>query len=119
MPARIVIVHDDCDFLQETTTALRNAGHEVAAYANTLAALTALEQANKVELLITRIEYAEGQPHGLALARIARLRRPQVKVIFITKLEHRSVAEGLGDFIATPTTPEVVLEIVGRILTPP
>jgi DNA-binding NtrC family response regulator len=112
MPARIVIVHDDNQFLEAATTTLRDAGYDVAAFADTLSALDALNHANKVEVLITRVEYPEGQPHGLALARMARSRRPQVKVLFTAKAEHRPLTEGLGGFLALTTTPEEVLAYV-------
>src|ERR1044072_3221574 len=78
MPARIVIVHDDNQFLEAATTTLRDAGYDVAAFADTLSALDALNHANKVEVLITRVEYPEGQPHGLALARIGASRPPDI-----------------------------------------
>lgn len=58
MPAPIVIVHDDPQFLDRTATALRFAGFEAACFSGAMDALRALEEAVTIELLITRIRFA-------------------------------------------------------------
>ena len=112
MPARIVVVHDDRDFLGSMITALQIAGYDVVGFADTMSALTALEHASQLELLITRVEYEPGQPHGIALARMARSRRPQVKVLFVALMEHEDRTAGLGEFLEMPSEPQDVVKKV-------
>jgi DNA-binding NtrC family response regulator len=76
MPARIVLAHDDPSFVADTVKALRAAGYEVAAFTDTMLALDALETARRVEVLITRVRFAAGMPNGVALSRMARVKRP-------------------------------------------
>ncbi|HME20527.1 MAG TPA: hypothetical protein VKI44_04060 [Acetobacteraceae bacterium] len=74
MPARVVVVHDDPEFVARTATGLRVAGYDVATFTDTLAATDALDKAERiVEVLITRVLFPKGQPHGVALALMARM----------------------------------------------
>jgi hypothetical protein len=61
-------------------TALRSGGHEVRAFTDPMSALGALDEAKRVEVLITR-GFPPGQPNGVAIARTARLKRPGVKIL--------------------------------------
>ena len=76
MPARIVVVHDDVEFLAAIEAALRAEGHDVAAFSNSLLAWDALAAGNRVEVLVTRIQFPAGQPHGVALSHQARMGHP-------------------------------------------
>jgi DNA-binding NtrC family response regulator len=53
MPARVVVVPDDPDFGLAITVAIKVAGYEVAMFADSLAALEALHDAKRIEMLIT------------------------------------------------------------------
>src|SRR5580658_7779028 len=88
MPARIVVVNDDKEFTDLLAVALRSAGHDVATYPDPLAAWGALEAAERTEVLVTCMEFAPGKSNGLALTRMARSKRPQIKVIFAALPEH-------------------------------
>ena len=72
MPARIVVVHDDQEFIDGTMAALVAAGHDVRAFTDTMSALKALERAQRVEVLVTPVVFPPGQPNGVSLALIAR-----------------------------------------------
>jgi hypothetical protein len=41
MPARVVVVHDEPDFIERTVAALRAAGHEVMAFSSSMSAIDA------------------------------------------------------------------------------
>jgi hypothetical protein len=99
MPARIVVVHDDASF---TAAVLEKLGPNVAWFTDPTVALTALETARKITFLITRLQFADGQPIGLSLARLARAAKPDVRVVFTGKPQHRGFARGLGEFIPEP-----------------
>jgi DNA-binding NtrC family response regulator len=119
MPARIVIVHSEEEFLGQLSVALKEAGHEVAAFVDSMAALAALDHARTVEILITRAEFPAGQPNGVALALMARTKRPGIQVIFVALPQHAGVAEGLGAFLPMPVNAGEVVQTVERLLNPP
>ena len=79
---RIVVVHDDPEFLALTVNALRDDGHDTAAFSVTMSALDALDAASSCEVLITRVQFPPGQPHGVSLALMARNKRPGIKILF-------------------------------------
>ena len=117
MPARIVVVHDDEHFTRTLTTALRSAGHDVAAFQDPLLAHDPIETAQRVEVLITRVEFPPGRSNGLSLARMTRSKRPGLKVLFVALPEHLPQIEGLGAFLPLTTPVESVLATVERMLT--
>jgi DNA-binding NtrC family response regulator len=116
MPARIVLVHDDLAVLEEIAAALRAAGHEVATFSGSMEALDALEDAETVQLLITRVGFPRGTPNGLALARMARFKRPAIKVLFAARPEMEEHTAGLGEFLAAPINIPQLVECATRLL---
>jgi DNA-binding response OmpR family regulator len=59
-----------------------------------------------------------GQPHGLALARLARMKRPNLAVIFMTgHPELREHVEG-EKLLMKPIDPDVVLKEIAALTTP-
>jgi len=116
MPARIVVVHDDLEFSEQLAGALRSGGHDVATYVDPLAAWDALEAAKLVEVLVTRVEYSPGRSNGFALARMARLKRPQIKVLFTALPEHAENAADLGEFLPMPVSVEDTIEAITGLL---
>ena len=117
MPAQVVVVLDDLAFANQTVEDLAARSYAAIALPNPLAALDALESAVRVELLITCTEHAEGQPNGVSLALMAREKRRDVKVIFVGTPEQARYTDGLGTFLVSPTTVEVVVETAVRLLT--
>jgi hypothetical protein len=45
-----------------------------------MTALELLERAERLELLVTSLDLAPGKPNGIALGRMARLKRPGIHV---------------------------------------
>ena len=115
MPARIVVVHDDPLF-RECVTALATAGYDVKSFARSMEAIDALEAAGRIELLITRVAFSEGTPNGISLARMARLKKPGIRVLFAALAENQEHTEGLGEFLALPVTGPEIVAAVKRIL---
>jgi hypothetical protein len=119
MPARVVVVLDEADGLAaRTVEALLADGVDALTLASSMVALDALEASQKIELLVTCPEFAAGPPNGIALARMARLKRPGVKVLFVGSLEFAYLADGLGNFLPAPTTVDDVMTAVTRMLLP-
>jgi DNA-binding NtrC family response regulator len=105
MPARVVLVLREQALANKTAEALINAGYDAVAMRNSMAALKVLEAARRVELLITSAYFPGHQPNGLALARITRRRRPELKVIFTNGRDTKPYVEKDGVFIPTPADP--------------
>ena len=116
MPARIVVVHDEPAFVEPLATGLTTVGYDVATFNDSLLAWNALEAANKVELLITRIRFPPGKPHGVALAKRACANRPGVRVLFVALPEFECYTEDLGVFPAMPIDPAQVVAAAARLL---
>ena len=116
MPASVIVVHDDPAFLDDTVSVLRHAGYDVAGFSQSPAALDALEAAQRVEILVTRVLFPQGTPHGVALARMARLKRPGIKVLFLVRPDLVSHTEGVGDALLLPVTADEVVAKVRAML---
>jgi DNA-binding NtrC family response regulator len=116
MSARIVMVHDDPAFQECAVTALRAAGYDIKAFSGSMEALDALEAADRIELLITRVTFPEGTPNGVSLARMARMKKPGVRVLFAARDENREHTEGVGEFLAVPVTGADLVAMVERML---
>ena len=82
-----------------------------------MVALTALEKApERVEVLITRMQFGEGKINGLSLALMARTQRSAIKVVFTAPPEFEQYTVGVGEYMpATVDVPELV-ETVQRLL---
>jgi len=115
MLARIVIAHDDPEFVDNTVMALRAAGYDVAAFADSMSALNALEFAQVIEVLITRVLFREGQPNGVALGLMARMKRPGIKVLFVAPPDMQEHTEGVGEFLPASATASEIVEKVGKM----
>jgi CheY-like chemotaxis protein len=116
VPAHVVVVHDDQEFLADVVAALKLENHSVAAFVDPMAALDALDAALSVEVLITRVQFSTGKPNGLALARMARARRPRIRILFTALPEFAEHAEGLGTFMALPVKVSDMVDAVERML---
>jgi len=112
MIARIVVVHDDPEFLTDLNQAL--AEYDVATFDHPDAVLEALKATNGVDVLVTRVAFTDTQPVGLSLARVARAVCPGVKVIFTARPEYRAYVEGDGVFLASPL-PSALLASTARL----
>jgi hypothetical protein len=109
MPARIVMVHDELEFLAPAVAALKAAGQDVAMFEDPMAALSVLGGRHNVELLITGVIFALGKPNGLTLALMAKHMRPlapptraEMKILFVARAEYREYTAGVGEFLDAP-----------------
>ena len=116
MPARIMIVHDEPYFADEVASILRPGGDDVATFADPAAALDALESAERIDLLVSCVDFGHGKLNGVALALMARARRPEIGVLLIGPLELALSAGGLGHFLREPVTPWELMTTIERLL---
>ena len=100
--ARILVVDDDAVFGDTAARTLRAAGFEVVLAPDYRLALEDLESSLPIHLLITDIVMPEGV-NGIALSRMARMRRPDLKVIYLTGYDIPGVEdESIGPVLRKP-----------------
>ena len=120
MPARVVFVLDEPGFADETASALQAQGHDALALSDPMTALELLERAERLELLVTCLDFPPGKPNGIALGRMARLKRPGTRVLFVGPADLEKHAAGLGRFLTSPVTvPQVVEGVLQTLETAP
>lgn len=102
MPARILLVDDDDGFLYFATRALERANYTVLEATGYLRALEVLESPDSVDLLVTDLFMPKGV-NGFALGRMAKLRRPQISLLYVTAYDAPS-AEADGKILRKPLT---------------
>lgn len=113
---RILLVDDDEGFREATAAMLRSAGYEVRLAPDFRLALEILESAEAIDLFLVDIVMPD-RVNGLALARMARLRRPQIKLAYISGYDLTNVeAEALGPIIRKPLDEEPFLARIAALL---
>ena len=60
--------------------------------------------------------FPDGRPNGVALGRMTRLKRPEVKVLFVARSDTQEHTEGLGEFLPSPVTASEIVETVRKML---
>lgn len=95
---------------------LQAAGYDAAWLTDSMAALDALEGAVRVAVLVTCVNHGAGKPNGVALARMARYKRPDIRILFVGAAEFAHHTEDLGVFMPAPVTTQDVMNAVVRIL---
>ncbi len=116
MPAQVVVVLREPILAGKTEAALIRAGYDAVAITDPMRALRILDEAQTVDVLITNADFLPGQPNGLALARMTKQRRPNLKVIFTNGPEKEPHVRKDGVFIPTPTEPGPIVETVAKLM---
>lgn len=80
----ILIVEDDDAIRGCISDGMRMAGHAVIAVPTTTEALQELESNESIDLAIVDVLMPPGRPHGFAFGRMAKLKRPDLRLIFIS-----------------------------------
>ena len=113
---RILVVDDDAAFGDSTARVLRAAGFEVFLAPDHRLALEDLESTRPIDLLITDIVMPD-RVNGIALSRMARMRRPELKVIYLTAYDIPGVEdEAAGPVLRKPIDEDRLVAEVRRLL---
>jgi CheY-like chemotaxis protein len=116
LPTRILFVDDDQVLAAALAAVLRGAGYEVQLAPDYRLALQVLESNAPVDLLISDIVMPD-RVNGLALGRMARLRRPELKIIYITGHDLPGIEdEALGPVFRKPIDNDLFLAEIKRVL---
>lgn len=117
---QILLVDDDEVFREATATMPRSAGYAVHVAPDFRLALEILEGDEPIDLLITDMVMPD-HVNGLALSRMARMRRPDLRVIYISGYDIPGLErEALGTLLRKPINDELLLvEIAQTFSSPP
>lgn len=107
-PPSILVVDDDEGFRYAASKALQNAGYLVTAASDFREALDLLDSDAPLDLLITDIVMPE-RIHGFALARMVRMRRTGLKVLYLTAFDVPT-SEAAGKVLRKPLTNEQLVD---------
>jgi DNA-binding NtrC family response regulator len=119
MPAQVVVVLREAELGEQAVAALRAAGYDAAVFPDSMQALRELEASRHAELLITSVNFERGKPNGLALARMTRMRRPDLKVIFTDGPDAEEHVNRDGMFLPSPLHPGRLADMVARLMQRP
>jgi len=111
---RILLVDDEEAFAYSVARALRAAGFEVVVAPDYREALPILEDKLPLDLMISDVVMPD-RVNGFALARMGRMRRPDLKVVFMTAYDLPE-EEAIGRVLRKPISPEEVVAEARRAL---
>ena len=113
---RILLVEDDRVFLRTLELVLKSAGFDVVVVSDYVPALKHLDSGAPVDVLLTDIVMPD-RVNGLALARMARLRRPGLGVVYFTAYDIPGADdEALGQILRKPFDSDQLLQAIRREL---
>ena len=114
--ANILVVEDDPTLGQAFCKVLRHAGYCVVYASDFRSALEALEADQPLDLLLVDV-VMPNSVNGLALARMARLRRRNLKVVYVSGYSIPGVEdELLGPILRKPIDDRVLIEEIEKAL---
>lgn len=117
-PGRILFVDDDAVFAEASAKILRRAGYEVALAPDYRLALQLLESDAPLDLMVCDIVMPD-RVNGLALGRMARLRRRELKIVYITGHDIPGIEdEALGPVLRKPIDHDLLVCELERALAP-
>jgi CheY-like chemotaxis protein len=114
----ILFVDDDPVFAEASAQILRGAGYQVQLAPDYRLALQLLESDTPLDLMVCDIVMPE-RVNGLALGRMARLRRRELKIVYITGHDIPGIEdEALGPVLRKPIDNDLLVWELERALAP-
>ena len=122
-PFHILVVDDNESDRELTARLLQRAGLTVTAVDGAITAVAVLDSPRRIDLLLTDL-HMPGQPHGIALASMARARRPSLPILYLSGTPELVAREGedprcaLGKPVEAKVLVRKVLEALNAGETP-
>lgn len=114
---QILLVDDDEIFLESIAAILRSAGYAVRIARDDRLAMDILEHDEPVDLLLADV-VLPGRVNGLALGRMARMSRPNLRTLYVSGYDIRGFEdEGLGTLVRKPVDETVLLAKIAEVLS--
>ena len=101
----VLLVDDDEAFSYAASRALQAAGFEVFVAPDYRLALQILESPQQLDLLITDLVMPD-RMNGFPLARMARMKRLGLPVLYVTAYDNIPLQEAIGKILPKPISPE-------------
>ena len=117
----ILVVEDDDSCRDMVTGLLSSAGYKVIGAKDFFKAIEVVEGPAPIDLLLTDVVMPEGTPHGVALGRMAQLKRGHLKVMFMSGGVNPTEIDLLTDgdaFIRKPFSPKELIDAVEHAVHP-
>src|SRR5262249_62111734 len=115
--SHILVVEDGPAYREALGHILQREGYSVSLTADFRGALEILESEQPVSLMLVDIVMPD-RVNGIALARMARLRRRDIKIIYITGYNIPGIdREALGPILRKPIDDTALVEEIGKVLT--
>lgn len=112
----ILVVDDDPGCREALGRVLQREGYDVSLTADFRGALEVLESDQPIGLMLADIVMPD-RVNGIALSRMARLRRRDIKVVYMTGYNIPGIdREALGPILRKPIDDRVLIEELGRVL---
>jgi CheY-like chemotaxis protein len=83
----ILLVEDDEALGYSLARQLETRGYKVTVVLSSMTALNVLDSDTAIDLLVADLVMPTGQPSGLALGRRAKMKRPRIQLVFISRYE--------------------------------
>jgi CheY-like chemotaxis protein len=114
--AHILVVEDDAAYRGALGQILQREGFDVSVTADFRGALDILETDRPVQLMLVDIVMPD-RVNGIALSRMARLRRKEIKIIYMTGYNIPGIdREALGPILRKPVDETVLVQEITRLL---
>lgn len=115
---RILLVEDDEVYRESTAAVLRAAGYLVQVAPDHRLALEILEGDERIDLLVTDVVMPPARVNGLALSRMARMRRLGLPVIYMSGYDIPGFEDqALGTLLRKPVRDDLLLAEIARALS--
>jgi DNA-binding NtrC family response regulator len=114
----ILVLEDDVMCRVITRNILRRAGFDVICARDFYEAIEVVEASVKIDIAVVDMLMPPGTPHGLAFAQIARRRRPELRILFMSAaIDPTGIAlyEQDAAFLCKPFAPATLLDAVTRM----
>jgi DNA-binding NtrC family response regulator len=117
MARSVVLVHDDPEFVLKAVLALVLSGHSAVVYGDPVAALDALDDPHTAaDLLITWTQFQAGKSNGIAVARMMRLQRPDMKLLIMGREDLADLPDEVAEFLPLPVDMDTLVATARRLL---
>lgn len=111
----ILVLEDDDTCREIARSILRAAGFQVLCARDFHEAIAMIEQDERIDIALVDVKMPAGTPHGISFARMAQLRRPRMKIIFMSgnlAPEEYGMFEAGESFLHKPFAPRHLLALV-------
>jgi CheY-like chemotaxis protein len=114
----ILLVEDNEALSYSLARQFEKAGYHVIVVRSSMAALTVLDSPCGIDLVLADIVMPEGQPNGIALCRMARMKRQGIKVALMTGYDIDINSHMLpGKLYRKPVDVDCLMTEVGTLLS--